>query len=218
MALLLKICGLNTLHALNASLTAGADWVGLTFHPKSPRFVDLPLAADLADEARGRAQIVALVCDADDKALDAINETVMPDIWQLHGRETPMRVTEIKARYKVPVMKAIGVAGPADLATLPLYAKIADHLLLDAKAPAGAAYPGGHGKPFDWSILTALDPALPFMLAGGLTPLSVGEAIRQVRALKCNLIGVDVSSGVERAPGQKSIEKIKAFIKEARKA
>ena len=214
----IKICGLSNLHTLRASLDAGADMIGLVFHPKSPRYVTLDVAADLADEARGRATIVALVADADDKTLHSIAEDVMPDTWQLHGRETPARVTEIKKVFERPVMKAIGIAGPADLDGVLPFTKVADRILLDAKPPADAEYPGGHGKSFDWAVLAGLDPAQAFMLSGGLTPQTVAAAIKTVRALKRNIIGVDVSSGVERGPGQKSIEKIQAFIANARKA
>lgn len=214
----IKICGLSNLHTLRASLDAGADMIGLVFHPKSPRNVTLDVAADLADEARGRATIVALVADADDKTLHAINEAVMPDLWQLHGRESPDRVVEIKQKFEVPAMKAVGVAAAGDLAGLAPFARVADRILLDAKPPSGAAYPGGHGRSFDWSLLAGLDPKLAFMLSGGLTPETVAAAIKTVRGLKRTIIGVDVSSGVERAPGQKSIEKIQAFIANARKA
>ncbi len=218
MPILIKICGLSTVHSLQASLKAGADMIGLNFHPKSPRFISLPVAADLADEARGRTQIVALVCDADDKTLNQIAELVEPDLWQLHGQETPKRVAEIRARFKLPVMKAIGIASTSDLAQLAQYAPVSDHILLDAKPPVGAAYPGGHGAVFDWKILGNLSAKQPFILSGGLAPETVADAIKTVRGLGCNLAGVDVSSGVEGAkPGQKSIEKIASFIAAARK-
>ena len=217
MPLRIKICGLTTQHTLAAALEAGADMIGLVFHPKSPRYIELEPAADLADEARGRATVTALVADADDGTLAAIQATVEPDLWQLHGRESPARVAEIKQRFGLPAMKAIGIAGPGDLAGTKSFIGIADHVLLDAKPPEDAAYPGGHGRPFDWAMLSALDPALPFMLSGGLTPETVAEAILAVRALKRNLAGVDVSSGVERAPGQKSVEKIRDFIAAVRK-
>ena len=217
MPLRVKICGLTTQHTLAAALEAGADMIGLVFHPKSPRYLALEPAADLADEARGRATVTALVADVDDRTLAAIQATVEPDLWQLHGRETPARVAEINQRFGLPAMKAIGIAGPVDLAGIKSFIGIADHVLLDAKPPKDAAYPGGHGRPFDWAMLSALDPALPFMLSGGLTPKTVAEAILAVRALKRNLAGVDVSSGVERAPGQKSVEKIRDFIAAVRK-
>ncbi len=219
MAILVKICGLSTLHSLAASLAADADMIGLVFHPKSPRYVELQQAADLADEARGRAKIVALVADADDRTLKAISDQVEPDLWQLHGKETPARVGEIRERFKLPVMKAIGVAAAADLVQVAPYKAVADYILLDAKPPAGASYPGGHGQPFDWSLLKALDPKLPFILSGGLDPQNVAGAIKAVRALGRNIIGVDVSSGVEGAkPGQKSIEKIREFVPAAKRA
>ena len=217
MPLRIKICGLTTQHTLAAALEAGADMIGLVFHPKSPRYIALEPAADLADEARGRATVTALVADADDGTLAAIQATVEPDLWQLHGRESPARVAEIKQRFGLPAMKAIGIAGPGDLVGIQSFIGIADHFLLDAKPPEDAAYPGGHGRPFDWAMLSALDPALSFMLSGGLTPKTVAEAILAVRALKRNLAGVDVSSGVERAPGQKSVEKIRDFIAAVRK-
>ena len=214
----IKICGLNTPHALAAALEAEADMIGLVFHEKSPRFVTMPIAADLADEARGRASIVALVADADDRRLAAIDEAVAPDFWQLHGSECPTRLADIRSKFGKPVIKALGVARPDDLEAVALYTSVADTILLDAKPPRAAAYPGGHGTPFDWAMLRALDPGLAFMLSGGLTPETVGDAIRSLFAMKCRLVGVDVSSGVERAPGHKSVEKIKRFVAEARAA
>ncbi len=219
MPVLVKICGLNTVHSLQASLKAGADMIGLVFHPKSPRFVPVNLAADLADEARGRARIVALICDADDKTIQQIDDTVEPDFYQLHGKETPVRVSDIKARFKRPIIKAIGVSVPADLAAITQYASICDYILLDAKPPAGAAYPGGHGLTFDLKTLEKMDAKQAFILSGGLTPESVAAAIKTVRGIGRNILGVDVSSGVEGTKqGQKSLEKIDAFIKAARKA
>ncbi len=219
MPVLIKICGLNTLHSLQASLKAGADMIGLVFHPKSPRFVPTNLAADLADEARGRAKIIALICDADDKTIQQIDDMVEPDFYQLHGKETPARVAEIKAKFKRPIIKAIGVSATADLAQIALYAAICDYVLLDAKPPTGAAYPGGHGLTFDLNILEKLDPKQAFILSGGLKPDTVATAIKTVRGMGRNIIGVDVSSGVEGTKqGQKSLEKIDSFIKLARKA
>jgi phosphoribosylanthranilate isomerase len=218
MPVLIKICGLNTLHSLQASLKAGADMIGLVFHPKSPRYVPVNLAADLADEARGRAKIVALICDADDKTIQQIDDMVEPDFYQLHGKETPARVAEIKAKFKRPIIKAIGVSTPADLASIAQYAGICDYVLLDAKPPTGAAYPGGHGLTFDLKAIEKLDAKQAFILSGGLTLESVAAAIKTVRGMGRNIIGVDVSSGVEGAKqGQKSLEKIDAFIKAARK-
>ncbi|MGL4240121.1 MAG: phosphoribosylanthranilate isomerase [Beijerinckiaceae bacterium] len=216
--LLVKICGLSTHATMQAALDAGADMVGLNFFPKSPRHVSLADAANLARQAAGEARIVALVVDADDARLHEIHRAVKPDVWQFHGRETPERVAEVRTRYALPVMKVLGVASVADLASIDSYAGVADRILLDAKPPKDAAYPGGHGQPFDWSILEALPPAQPFILAGGLTPENVGEAVRSVRRLGVALGGVDVASGVESAPGIKDPAKIRAFVDNARKA
>lgn len=210
---LIKICGLSTPETLDAAIGAGADMIGLVFHPKSPRSVTLDTAAALHARVLGRAQTVALVVDADDARLDAIAAAAKPDLFQLHGSETPDRVGEIRARFGLPVMKAIGVRERDDLRSLGGWRRVADHILLDAKPPVDAAYPGGHGRPFDWTILDALDPGIPFMLSGGLTPDNVGEAIRTARPA-----GVDVSSGVESAPGVKDIRRIEAFVANAREA
>lgn len=213
MALEIKICGLSTPETLDAALSAGADMVGLVFFPRSPRHVGPSVAAALAAQARGKAQIVALTVDADDGMLDAIVAGVAPDLIQLHGRETPERVAAIRARFDRPVMKAVGIAGPDDLASLAAYQTVADRLLLDAKPPKGAALPGGNGVAFDWRLLAGLDLARPFMLSGGLTPENVDEALRLTRAS-----AVDVSSGVESAPGIKDPARIGAFIEAARAA
>jgi phosphoribosylanthranilate isomerase len=210
---LIKICGLSTPDTLDVALTAGADMVGLVFHPKSPRYVAPDHAAMLAERARGRARIVALVVDPDDALIDSLTGTVAPDLFQFHGQEPPERVAAIRARSGIGVMKAIGVATREDLPAIASYRPVADHLLIDAKPPRDAAYPGGHGRPFDWAILDAVPPGTPFFLSGGLTPGTVADAIRQVRPA-----GVDVSSGVETAPGVKSPDLIRAFIAAARAA
>lgn len=209
----IKICGLSTPETLDAAIGAGADMIGFVFHPKSPRNVSLETAAGLRALVRGRAKTVALVVDADNERLDAIAAAAKPDLFQLHGSETPDRTAEIRARFRLPVMKAIGVRERDDLRSLGGWRRVADHILLDAKPPVDAAYPGGHGRTFDWAILDALDPAIAFMLSGGLTPENVGEAIRITRPA-----GVDVSSGVESAPGVKDIERIAAFVANAREA
>jgi phosphoribosylanthranilate isomerase len=214
----IKICGLSTPDTMAAALDAGADMVGLVFHRKSPRSLSLETAAELAAMARGKAIIVALTVDPSDEGIDAIMSHVNPDLIQLHGSETPERCTQISERIDRPVMKALGVAEAADLAAIKAYRPHIDRLLLDAKPPKDAAYPGGHGKTFDWAILKGLDPFMPFMLSGGLTPENVGEAITIVKALGITLAGVDVSSGVESAPGVKDVDKIKAFIANARTA
>ena len=214
----IKICGLKTKEAVETAIEAGADMIGFVFHARSPRHIVPEAAARLAAHARGRAEIVALVVDAGPGQLNVLSAQVSPDVWQLHGLETPTRCGEIKEWRRRPVMKAIGVAGPADLAAIPDYAAIADLILLDAKPPKDAAYPGGHGQPFNWTILSALPPDQPFMLSGGLSPENVGEAIRTIRGMGLKLEGVDVSSGVESAPGVKDAGKIRAFVAAAREA
>lgn len=214
----IKICGLKTEEVIEAAIEAGADMIGLNFHPKSPRYVAPEAAAGLAAIARARTEVVALVVDAGPGQLNVLSANVSPDIWQLHGLETPTRCGEIKSWRRRPVMKALGVAGPADLAAVAAYAPIADFILLDAKPPKDAAYPGGHGRPFDWNVLSTLPPDQPFMLSGGLSPENVGEAIRTVRGMGLTLFGVDVSTGVESAPGVKDPGKIKAFVAAAREA
>ena len=208
-----KICGLSTTATLDAALEAGADMVGFVFFPKSPRHVSFDVVRALGDKARGRAEIVALTVDADDAALHSIIDALRPDLLQLHGAETPARVAAIRARFGRPVMKAIGVSARADLAKIPAYATVADRLLFDAKPPRDAALPGGNGRAFDWTLLRGLDVARPYMLSGGLDPSNIEEAIRVTRAP-----GVDVSSGVESAPGVKDAGKIAAFVAAARAA
>ncbi len=214
----IKICGVRTTAAMAAALDAGADMVGLVFHPKSPRFISDDQAAGLAAQARGRALVVALVVDLDDTALLRITDQAMPDLIQCHGQEDAARLAAIRKLTGRPVMKAVGVASPDDLAAVAVMASAADHVLLDAKPPSGAAYPGGHGKPFDWSILSALQHDVPFILSGGLHAGNVTEAIRSLRAQGLSVNGVDVSSGVESGPGLKDIGKIRDFIAAARRA
>jgi phosphoribosylanthranilate isomerase len=221
--LLVKICGLSTEASVEAAIEAGADMLGFVFHPKSPRNIEAGEAARIAAPARGRAEIVALTVDPEPGPLNAIVALLAPTMIQLHGQETPTRCGEVRSWRNRPVMKAIGVATPEDLAVLPAYAGIADRILLDAKPPRDAAYPGGHGRVFDWNILASLKsqtlpPDLPFMLSGGLDPDNVGEAIRTVRGMGLALEGVDVSSGVESAPGVKDLGRIRAFVAAARAA
>ena len=206
---LVKICGLSTPETLDAALEAGADQIGLVFFPKSPRYVSLDGARALADRARGRTEIVALTVEAADAELDIIVEAIRPDWLQLHGRETPERVAAVKARSGCRVMKAIGVATKADLAEAAIYVGAADRLLLDAKPPKGSVLPGGNGVAFDWSILHGFGE--PFMLSGGLSPDNVAVATRAARPA-----AVDVSSGVETAPGRKDPALIAAFVAAAR--
>ena len=208
-----KICGLATAATLEAALDAGADMVGLVFFAKSPRFVGLDHAHELATQARGRAKIVALTVDADDDLLAAIVRVVGPDMLQLHGGETPQRVAAIKRALGLPAMKAIGVAEAADFDRARDFEAVVDWLLIDAKPPKDAALPGGNGRPFDWRLARDFAPKVPWLLSGGLDADNVGEAIALSGAR-----GVDVSSGVERAPGVKDEKKIAAFVAAARAA
>jgi phosphoribosylanthranilate isomerase len=211
MSLIVKICGLSTRETLDAALQAGADMVGFVFFPPSPRHLDLSAARDLGKQAKGRASKVALTVDADDATLANIVEALQPDILQLHGKETVARLRDIKQTFGLPVMKAIAVATPADLAPLPGYAAVADRILFDGRAPKEATRPGGLGAVFNWHVLENLDLKLPFMVSGGLDAGNVAEAVRVTRAG-----GVDVSSGVERATGVKDPDMIRAFISAAR--
>ena len=217
---IIKICGLSTPDTLAAALDSGADMVGLVFFAKSPRCVDLDTARSLAEQARGRAAIVALTVDADDGAIADIITATRPDLLQLHGHETAARIAAIRSRFRRPVMKAVGIASAADVAaardlaaTLVTEADGQDRMLLDAKPPKDAVLPGGNGLPFDRNLVVGLDLALPFMVSGGLDPANVAEAIRLVAPW-----GVDVSSGVERAPGIKDPARIETFIRAARAA
>jgi phosphoribosylanthranilate isomerase len=211
MGLNIKICGLRTPEALDVSLHAGADMVGFVFFPPSPRHVDFATARELGARVKGRALKVALSVDADDEWLAASIEALRPELLQLHGRETPKRVLALKTRFRLPVMKAIAVETVDDLARVSDYAEVADRLIFDARAPQDATRPGGLGKPFDWRILKDLDLRAPFMLSGGLNRDNVVEAIEITGAG-----GVDVSSGVERAPGEKDPDLIRDFIHAAR--
>ena len=211
MSLLVKICGLSTRETLDVALGAGADMVGFVFFPPSPRHISLETARELGKQAKGRALKVALTVDADDATFQNILETLQPDILQLHGKETTARLRDIKAKFGLPVMKALPVETVADLAPLAGYAGVADRILFDAHPPRDATRPGGLGAVFDWHVLEKLDLELPFMVSGGLNAANVAEAVRVTRAG-----GVDVSSGVERAPGVKDPEMIRAFIRAAR--
>jgi phosphoribosylanthranilate isomerase len=211
MTLLVKICGLSTPDTLDAALDAGADMVGFVFFPPSPRNIALATARSLSARVNGRAQKVALTVDADDLVLAQIADALKPDMLQLHGHETPERVTAIKRRFGLSVMKALAIETQADLAAIAGYAPIADRLLFDARPPREATRPGGLGKPFDWHLLENLALPIPYLLSGGLHAGNIAEALRITRAG-----GVDVSSGVEVAPGVKDPEKIRAFIRAAR--
>ena len=213
MSLIVKICGLSTAEALEVALDEGADMVGFVFFPPSPRHLGFEAARLLGGRVRGRAQKVALTVDADDASFDAIVASLRPDMLQLHGKETAARVTTLKQRFGLPAMKAVPIARKDDLALAADYIGVADRILFDARAPKEATRPGGLGKPFDWRLLENLALGVSFMLSGGLDAGNVGEALRVTKAP-----GVDVSSGVERAPGEKDPDKIRAFIRAARKA
>ena len=211
MSVLVKICGLKTSQALDVALEAGADLVGFVFFAPSPRHVGVEAARALGERVRGRAQKVALSVDASDDELAASIEALAPDLLQLHGKETPERVATVRARFGLPVMKALPIAERADLAAIRLYDAVADRLIFDARAELKATRPGGLGKRFDWRLLENLQTRVPFMLSGGLDALNVADALHITAAP-----GVDVSSGVERAPGEKDHDKIRAFIAAAR--
>jgi phosphoribosylanthranilate isomerase len=211
MPLVVKICGLKTPAALDAALEAGADMVGFVFFPPSPRNLGVEAARLLGEQVQGRAKKVALSVDATDAELDRVVEALKPDMLQLHGKETPERVAAVRSRFHLPVMKALPIEQKSDLAPIRLYEKVADWLLFDGRAPRDATRPGGLGKIFDWTLLQKLDLSIPFMLSGGLDAGNVAEAIRVTRAP-----AVDVSSGVERAPGEKDPDKIRAFVRAAR--
>jgi phosphoribosylanthranilate isomerase len=213
MSVIVKICGLSTPEALDVALDAGAEMVGFVFFPPSPRHVGRDTAAMLGRRVAGRALKVALTVDADDSLFDTLVDALNPDMLQLHGKEPPARVAALKKRFGLPAMKAIAVETRNDLAATMAYAAVADRLLFDARAPRDATRPGGLGRPFDWTLLDHVDRSLPFMLSGGLDAGNVGEALRITAAP-----GVDVSSGVERAPGEKDPDKIRAFVRAARAA
>lgn len=213
MSLTVKICGLSTPDTLDAALDAGADMVGFVFFPPSPRHLQFDLARVLGARVRGRAQKVALTVDADEAFLQSIVEALQPDIVQLHGSESAGQIHAIRRKFGMPVMKAVPIAGKDDLARIAAYATVADRLLFDARAPREATRPGGLGNTFDWHLLKDVQTRVPFMLSGGLDAGNVGEALRITRAP-----AIDVSSGVERAPGVKDIDKIKAFVRAARSA
>lgn len=202
----IKICGLTRPEDVSAAVAAGAVYVGFVFFPRSPRHLDAATAAGLASGVPPGVCKVALTVDADDALLDHIVGTVPLDMLQLHGRESPERVAYLRARHGLPVMKAVGISEAADLALLDTYARVADQLLVDAKPPKGATLPGGNGLAFDWRLIAGRRWVVPWMLAGGLTPGNVAEAVARTGAQQ-----VDVSSGVESAPGVKDAALIAAF-------
>ncbi|MEW6258216.1 MAG: phosphoribosylanthranilate isomerase [Pseudomonadota bacterium] len=213
MSLEIKICGINSRDALESAIAAGADMVGFVSFPKSPRHLEHLPMRDLAEAARGRVRRVLLSVDASNEDLRTLIAAVQPDLLQLHGHETPERVVQVRTFSGLPVMKAIPIRTRDDLARVADFAAVSDRLLFDAKPDPGDQLPGGNGRTFDWDLLRALDPGRPIMLSGGLDPDNVPQALARIR-----VAGVDVSSGVETAPGVKSAEKIAAFVRAARSA
>lgn len=210
--LVIKICGIKTRDILDAAINAGADMVGFVHFVRSPRHLGIDDLASLISAARGRVETCVLLVNPDNSCVAEI-AALGPDWIQLHGPETPHRVETIRSEAGVEIIKAVPIGSAADVAQVKAFADVADRILLDAKPPKNADRPGGLGETFDWSLLKALDPELAFMLSGGLTPQTVAEAIRIVRPF-----GVDVSSGVESAPGVKDKKLIEAFIQNARAA
>ncbi len=206
-----KICGLKTPEAIEAAIHYGADFIGLVHFAKSPRHVSLIEAAKLADLARGRVKIVLLLVNPGHALIDEATRIVAPDFIQLHGSESLEDVRAIRLRANLPVIKVVAVETSHDVEVAAPYARAADMLLFDAKPPKNAELPGGNGIPFDWSVLSGFNSDKDYMLSGGLGPQSVAQAIRETGATI-----VDVSSGVESAAGIKDLEKIKAFIEQAK--
>jgi phosphoribosylanthranilate isomerase len=215
MAVAVKICGLKTEATLEAALESGADYVGFVFHARSPRNLDLDTARSLAGIARGRAKIVALLVDPDDRNVFDVVSAVAPDLIQLHGAESPERVAHIARTARRPIMKAVKVATSADAESAFIYKGAANLILFDAKAADDRpnALEGGNGITFDWRALHTILGKIPFVLAGGLTPENVVDAIRLTGAS-----AVDVSSGVEERPGEKDPELIRRFLRAAKTA
>ncbi|MDX8500957.1 phosphoribosylanthranilate isomerase [Mesorhizobium sp. VK4C] len=213
MTLDIKICGLKTDAAMAAALAGGASHVGFIFFARSPRYIEPVDAGRLRQAAVGKAKAVAVTVDADDAFLDEIVAGMRPDMLQLHGAETPERVAELKARYGLPVMKVLSVSEAADLERIKPYIGIADRFMFDAKPPKGSQLPGGNGVAFDWHILAGLDAGLDYMLSGGLNAANVGDALRLA-----DPPGIDISSGVESAPGVKDPALIEQFFRAVRAA
>jgi phosphoribosylanthranilate isomerase len=213
MSVIVKICGLATQASLDAALACGAGMAGFVFFDNSPRHVSLELAANLGRRAANRACKVLVTVDAGDVMLAAAIKALDPGLLQLHGCESPERVAAVRARFGLPVMKAIGIVEPADLAVVPVFDGVADFLLFDAKPRGANGRPGGSGTSFDWSLLGMIETNKPWLLAGGLDAGNVADALAQTGAP-----GVDVSSGVESAPGVKDRNKIAAFIAAVRGA
>ncbi|WP_338721594.1 phosphoribosylanthranilate isomerase [Devosia sp. XK-2] len=210
--LIVKICGIKTLDLLDATIAAGADMVGFMHFPRSPRHVSIDELGGLISAARGRIESCVVLVNPDNSSVAEV-AALGPDWIQLHGPETPHRVEAIRAEAGVEIIKALPIGSAEDIAQVAAFAEVADRILLDAKPPKGADRPGGLGESFDWSLIEALDPSIPFMLSGGLTPDNVAQAIQQVKPM-----GIDASSGLETAPGVKNTKLIEAFIRNARAA
>lgn len=213
MTIQVKICGINSVESADAAVRAGADFAGLVFHPRSPRALAMEQAKMLSERLRGRARIVALLVDPDDAMLKTVTAHARPDFLQLHGKESVARVSDIRSQTSLPVIKVIAVAEAPDFAGAAAYEAAADMLMFDAKAPLNATREGGHGAAFDWRLLRGRVFGRPWLLAGGLNAENVGEAIAISGAP-----GVDVSSGVETAPGRKDPQMIARFVEAARAA
>lgn len=213
MSFKVKICGLKTPQAIDAAVKAGANTIGFIFFKKSPRYIEPEDAAKLKSLIPSGVTVVSVTVDADDLFLDRIIDKLSPDLLQLHGQESPERVQIIKARYGLPVMKAFSIRDAADLEAISPYRGIVDAFLFDAKAPEGSSLPGGNGISFDWSLLNLLDDNIEYMLSGGLNESNIADALNHTRAT-----AIDVSSGVEAAPGVKDLTKIKAFFHALEKA
>lgn len=202
-----KICGLKTAEAIDLAVELGATHTGFIFFEKSPRNIEPDDAGRLAERIRGKAKIVAVTVDADSDLLDEIISALSPDILQLHGNESPERVLTIKAVYGLPVIKAFSIRDADDLKKIEPYIGIADRFLFDAKPPKGSDLPGGNGVSFDWHLLETLDGSVDYMLSGGLNAENVGEALALTGAR-----AVDISSGVESAPGVKDLKRMREFF------
>ena len=208
-----KICGLKTAEAVDRAVALGASHVGFIFFPKSPRNIEPDDAGRIADRIRGQAKIVAVTVNADNDELDEIVSALNPDILQLHGSEDAERLLTVKAMYGLPVMKALSVREASDLEKIDAYIGIADRFLFDAKPPKGSELPGGNGISFDWKLLDALDGSVDYMLSGGLNADNIGEAMAQTSAR-----AIDISSGVESAPGVKDLKLMESFFNAVRQA
>ncbi|MEM7299867.1 MAG: phosphoribosylanthranilate isomerase [Pseudomonadota bacterium] len=211
MSVPIKICGLKTPETIASVTVGGADYVGFIFFEKSPRYVSPEQAGSLRPQA-SNIKVVAVTVDADDQLLDDINHHLRPDIMQLHGKEAPDRVRAVKARYGVVVMKALAIKEADDVARARDYRDAADLLLLDAKPPKGSELPGGNGVSFDWALVEDANPGLPFLLSGGIDIENVAQAANLVGKTTNSAIGLDISSGVERAPGEKDSKMIAELL------